>query len=38
MLILAGLVILIARYPQRPRRVGPPRSGPTSPDSGPYLG
>jgi hypothetical protein len=38
MLILAGLVVLIARYPQRPRRVGPPRSGPTSPDSGPYLG
>jgi hypothetical protein len=35
MLILAGLVVLIARYPQAPRRVTLPPSGPTAPDSGP---
>jgi hypothetical protein len=35
MLILAGLVVLIARYPQPPRRVPRPRTGPTAPDTDP---
>jgi hypothetical protein len=38
MLILAGLVVLIARYPQAPRRVTLPPSGPTAPDSDPSGG
>jgi hypothetical protein len=37
MLILAGLVVLIARYPTSPRRVGPgaPRSEPTETEPDP---